>query len=92
MVTGELAAYHDGGGEVLLKEEQGGVEVRVVELVGHAPANSSELASLLDNAVEEGLDVEQRAPAFVVDLVQGLLSDHRIVRAVKSRLESRGRL
>lgn len=38
-----------------------------------APADGTELPALLDDAVQEALRVNQRAPLLVVDLVQQVL-------------------
>mmetsp|Transcript_115844 Transcript_115844/g.374314 ORF Transcript_115844/g.374314 Transcript_115844/m.374314 type:complete len:219 (-) Transcript_115844:153-809(-) len=76
---------------MLLKEEQACIKVRVVVLVGHAPANRPKLPALLDDTVEEGLDIHQRSPFLEVNLVDQLLGHHGRVCPVKARLQARRR-
>ena len=60
--------HHDGGGEVFLQEQQGSVQIRVVELIWHTPTDGPELPSLLDDAMEETDGIEQGAPFVMVHL------------------------
>mmetsp|Transcript_82352 Transcript_82352/g.197543 ORF Transcript_82352/g.197543 Transcript_82352/m.197543 type:complete len:483 (+) Transcript_82352:792-2240(+) len=78
---------------MLLQEQQRGIEIRVVKLIGHAPPNGSELPPLLHDAMQECDGVQQRAPLLMIHLVQGLLSHHGGVGPVKRCLQtSRGLL
>ena len=56
-----------------LEEGGAGGQVRLVELVGHIPADWAKLAALLHHAVQEAHDVQQLPPVRAVHRVQHIL-------------------
>jgi len=63
--------------QVLLQVEEGGIEIRRVELVRQRETNGSELSALLDNRVQEASSVGQHTPFLVrLDLLKEILVNH----------------
>mmetsp|Transcript_60189 Transcript_60189/g.148006 ORF Transcript_60189/g.148006 Transcript_60189/m.148006 type:complete len:435 (-) Transcript_60189:5812-7116(-) len=64
--------------DVVLEEERAGVEVRLVELVGHGPPDGSELAALLGDAVQVAQHPQERAPLDAGHSVEHVLRHPRV--------------
>mmetsp|Transcript_15630 Transcript_15630/g.42639 ORF Transcript_15630/g.42639 Transcript_15630/m.42639 type:complete len:1180 (-) Transcript_15630:893-4432(-) len=73
---------------MLLQEQQGGIQIGIVELVRHTPPDGTELPTLLNDAVEERLHEHDLAPLVVVDFVKKLLRDHGGVCSVQASLQA----
>lgn len=56
-----------------LQELGAGSQVRLVELVGHIPADGAKLAALLDAGVQVAQHKQQLAPLCAVDSIQQIL-------------------
>ena len=80
-------------GHVLVDVAQGGLEVRVVELVGDTEPERSELPPLLHDRVHEAHGEDQGPPLVVrLDLFKEVLVDHGGERSVEACLETLGGL
>lgn len=78
--------------EVFLDELQRGLQITIVKLVGNAPSELSELPSLLNDRVKETSGEHKSSPVRMVDSLQELRVDHRLVCLQQTRFESFGGL
>ena len=70
-----LASFWINVIKVVHDELSAGCEVSSVELIGNIPAQRTELATFLEDGVQEGNSVEHGGPGKVVGVVQRVLGD-----------------
>jgi hypothetical protein len=78
--------------QVFLDEAERGLQIGVVELVGHAPSQGTELSSFDDHGVQVADGEDQILPVGVVNLLQEFLVDHGGEGLVETCLKALGRL
>merc|ERR1719201_689007 len=85
-------AHGNRGRQITLEEVGACIKVRAVVLVRHAPPDRAELPALLHDRVLERENEEEQPPLFVIDLVEDLLRDERLIGTAESSLKPLRRL
>ena len=78
--------------QVFFNETERSLEIGVVELIRHTPAQRTEFSSLDDNRVQVANSEDKVLPVGVIDFFQELLVDHSGKGFVETGFETFGRL